>query len=166
MWWLFVPLAMATSVLGHALLMRIAPGRNTVIAFLTSGILTGSALLMWAWLAFGVSSVAFVAAAAAYAAFCELYLFLFTLALSSVSANILARLTASSQCAGALDTTYDSRGMVLQRLERMKGAGLLTQAGDALWVTRRGRTIVTGYRALRRAFRHEVYQGEPRMDAS
>lgn len=145
---------MIASVLAHTILARVAPRRNTVMLYLAAGLIVGLTLIGWAGWTFGVLSIEFVSAALTYAAFCELYIFLFTLALSSVSANILVRLAAGPKDAVALDVSYDSPRMVEQRLTRMKGAGLIVWKTHGFRLTRRGAVIVKAYRLLRQLFRH------------
>lgn len=145
---------MIGAVVAHAILARLTPTRNTVILSIVGALSVGVAFVAWAWWAFGALSIGFVSAAVTYAAFCELYLFMFTLALSSVSANILVRLAAGPKDRSELDSSYDSRGMVEQRLARMQAAGLIVTKRDQLSLTVRGRAIVKAYRQLRSIFRH------------
>src|SRR5437588_6035442 len=111
MWWIGIGLAVTGSVLVHALLTRAAPKQNTVILAVIGGLVTGLPLIIWAWWMFGPLSTDFLSAVLIYAAICELYLFLFTLALSSVSANVLVRLIAGPQDRDELHSSYDSRIM-------------------------------------------------------
>jgi hypothetical protein len=154
MWWIGVGMAIVGAVVAHAIFARVAPARNTVILSIVGALSVGLMLVAWAGWTFGPVSSDFVSAAVTYAAFCELYLFMFTLALSSVSANILVRLAAGPKDRSELDSSYDSRGMVEQRLARMQAAGLIVTRRDHLSLTFRGRAIVKAYRLLRSLFRH------------
>jgi hypothetical protein len=165
MWWVALGFTIVASVLAHALLTRLAPNRNTVFLFLLGGTAMGAALVAWNWRTFGLLSFETLVAALAYAAFCELYLFLFTLALASISANILARLATGPRIADELNQLYDSSGMVEQRLVRMAGSGLIELNGTNVRLTGCGTTVVHCYRALRRFFRHESAGKTLRIDS-
>ena len=154
MWWIGVAVAATASLLAHAILTRALPGANAVVLFLAGGLMIGSALVAWAGSVLGIISIAFVAVTLTYAAWCELYVFLCTLALSSVSANILVRVAGASVDTGDLAVSYSSQDMVEQRLARMQAAGLIAGNADGFRLTRRGAIVVGAYRLLRAVFRH------------
>lgn len=154
MWGIGVIAAIASSILAHAILTRAAPRANAVLLFLAGGTTIGLALVAWAWHVFGLVSIPFVSAVVSYAALSELYVFLFTLALSSVSANIIVRLTAASPGAADLARSYSGVDMVQQRIARLQAAGLIVGTADGFVLTRRGTLVVAGYRMLRALFRH------------
>lgn len=155
MWWKAVILGIVASVFLHAFLTRLAPTRNAVALFLAAGIVVGIALCGWMLEVYGPASIEFVSALLIYAAFCELYLFLFTLALTSVSANILVRLRDGPRDPAELDELYDDAAMVETRLLRMQAAGFVQRIESSLNVTSRGRRLLSGYHFSRSLFRHD-----------
>jgi hypothetical protein len=155
MWAVAAALAVLTTLALHGVSTRLAPRLNSVVLFLTGALIVGMILAAWTGTAVGPLSIPSLAALLVYAASCELYVFLFTLVLSSVSANILVRLANGPLGLGELDVSYSSEAMVEQRLSRMEGAGFLVRAAGGLWLTRRGILVVSVYRLLRTIFRHD-----------
>jgi hypothetical protein len=94
-----------------------------------------------------------------YALICELYLFLFTLTISSVSANLLLALRRKALTEEELEEQYDSRKMVAQRLARLEAVGLLGRSGDTLRPTPSGLRATARWAAFRRFFRHPISGG-------
>ena len=84
---------------------------------------------------------------------CELYIFLFTLAMSSVSANILLRLRQGDLTDRELNAIYDSASMLDLRLSRLLQAQFVTQIDQQFEATARGRRLVGFFDLLRRLFR-------------
>jgi hypothetical protein len=62
---------------------------------------------------------------ALFALLCELYLFLFTLALASISANILVVLLSGSLDIKTIENIYASKAMVEKRFSRLISTGLM-----------------------------------------
>lgn len=155
MWLGTVILCIAASVLVHAVLTRLSPKPNAVFLFLAGGVPIGMALCASAIVVYGLAAIEFASAILIYAAFCELYLFLFTLALSSISANILVRLLGGPRVQLELNEFYNNAAMVEARLARMQSAGLLRREGAGLQITPRGALVVRSYRFLRTLFRHD-----------
>ncbi len=91
-----------------------------------------------------------------YALICELYLFLFTLTISSVSANLLLALRRKALTDGELEEQYDSRKMVAQRLARLEALGLLSRRGDTVRPTLSGIRATARWSAFRSFFRHPI----------
>jgi hypothetical protein len=154
MWWIGLGMAVVGSVAAHMILARVAPKQNTVVLAIAAELVVGLTLFVAAWSTFGLLSVEFASTVLIYGAICELYLFLFTLALSSVSANVLVRLATGPKNCADLDSSYDSHGMVEQRFARMEAARLIAREGNRFSITLRGRLIVKAYRGLRGVFRH------------
>ena len=95
-----------------------------------------------------------VAALAAYAFACELYIFLFTLVGSSVSASLLMTLASRPLTRPEIDALCDEVGMIRMRLERLVSGGLLEAAPAGYAPTRAARMMLAAFRVLRRFFRH------------
>jgi hypothetical protein len=89
-----------------------------------------------------------------YAFACELYVFLFTLVASSVSASLLMALAAGALTPQEIGALCDEAGMVQMRLERLVDGGLLRVAPAGYAPTRAARVMLAGFRMLRRFFRH------------
>jgi membrane protein implicated in regulation of membrane protease activity len=147
------------SVVLHALVVRFRRSVNRVVSFLCVGCFTGGVLLIFLAGHHGFLSAQVFGAAMIYGFICELYLFLFTFALSSISANLLVTLHRRRLTDTEIESLYDSRRMVSHRIERLEHTGLLQAVGDRYEVTRRGRRFLRLLGALRGFFRHDDESG-------
>ena len=91
-----------------------------------------------------------------YALGCELYIFLFTLIISSVSAIWLRRLYRGSIETAALAETYSPTWMVDTRLGRLVENGFLACEGERYGLTEKGRSLIRTFGRLRAIFGHEA----------
>jgi hypothetical protein len=128
---------------------------DCVRRFLLVGMLVGGGLLTFSALTFGCSIQA-LAQVALYAFLCELYIFCFTLVLSSVSVTMLILLRGGPVSVSALTTKYDPQGMVDLRLERLVQQGLIVERGGHFAVTPVGMRLHRAFAALQRFFRHDA----------
>lgn len=153
MWLIAVVLSMAASVVGHALVMRGWPHINRVMGFVGIGGTAGAALLAYLVTSHGLTGET-AAALLAYAFACELYIFLFTLVMTSVSASLLMRLRRGELAQQEIDQIYHDDCMVEARLQRLTAIGLLGKQNDVYHVTERGARLSTLFSELRRFFCH------------
>jgi hypothetical protein len=135
--------ALVFAIACHAALRRIPKAPGAVAAFLIVGILIGGAVTTLLWLS-PLAWDEFLAALIVYAALSALYLFLFTLALGSITANILVALSHGTTDVTDLAARYDGRRMVSNRVETNQGArrypcpdGARYRADDAFPAARR-----------------------------
>jgi len=142
-----------SAVAAHCVLGRLARAGTGVGRFLMVATPLGLALFVHAASRDGLGPTT-VAAVVVYAFACELYVFLFTLVASSVSASLLMALAAGALTAREIGTLCDEVGMVRMRLERLVNGGLLQVAPAGYAPTRAARVMLTGFRMLRRFFRH------------
>jgi hypothetical protein len=153
--WLVVALAhVLVAVAVHLIGIRLPLGLRSVPLFVVVGLIVGGALGLTLLIVFGVSSQTF-AGLMVYAFASELYLFFFTLVLSSVSVSILLRLRAGAADEADLIEMYSSEQMVLSRVERLATYGFLVPRGDGYAPTPRTRRLVRLYVVVRRLFGHE-----------
>jgi predicted transcriptional regulator len=89
-----------------------------------------------------------------YGLCCELYVFLFTLAMSSISANLLVSLSRRAMTAAEIEQLYDSRAMVSSRIDRLVAVGLFDETPAGLELTAKGARTVRTFGRLRTFFRH------------
>jgi hypothetical protein len=154
---LAIVLALATFVLAvllHGLAMRVPVGLDSVRRFLLIGMPLGVVLAAVSLACFG-PTIPGAAAVLLYALMCELYIFLFTLVLSSVSATMLIMLRRGPVQATALASVYDPREMVNLRLDRLLKNGIVERASGRLSVTGKGELLHRIFRGLRKFFAHE-----------
>ena len=85
---------------------------------------------------------------------CELYLFLSTLSLASISSNILAFLREKPATEGELAARYSGWRMAEIRVERLLAGDFIAPDGDRLRLTPRGRKTARTFHRLRSFFRH------------
>lgn len=151
MTWLFAAIsALAGVILTHAVLRRLRPAGNSVVQFLLLAAL-GAGILTWA-LASTVTPPEQQLAALALLTFgCELYLFLFTFAISSVSLALLMEKT------GRIDSSLPlaQAPTPSARVERMLESRLLVRTSTGYGLAPAGRVIVRAREVLRNYFRHE-----------
>jgi hypothetical protein len=154
MWLAAFCLATACAVLAHGVICRLDIALDRVLRFLLVGSAVGAALLAVMVREFGFFSVETWAAVLGYAFACELYIFLFTFTISSISANLLMSLHRRALTLDEVDAIYDSERMVAQRLERLLQGGFLQMDGPALKVAPKGMRFHRFLRALCDLFRH------------
>lgn len=146
--------AFALAMLLHGLAMRAPLRLDSVRRFLLIGVPVGMALVAVSLVGFGPTLPA-IAAILLYALLCELYIFLFTLVLSSVSATMLIMLRGGPVQASALASVYEPREMVQLRLDRLLKNGLVERASDRFSVTEKGMRLHRIFTGLRRFFAHD-----------
>lgn len=153
--WIAWPLgAFSTAALAHGLAMRLPLGLNSVSGFLAIGIPTGLVLVAlqgpppWA-------SILSFASVCTYAFLCELYIFFFTLVISSISASTLIELRRSPMEERRLVRISDPSEMVQTRISRLVDTGLVSRDGDHLLASARGKQLDRQVERLRRLFGHD-----------
>jgi hypothetical protein len=153
--WLLAPLVgFLVAVLFHAAVGRLPLIPNSVLRFLATGGLVGLVLLVLLATRDGLFSPAFATGILIYAFLSELYIFLFTFTLSSVSANLLARLQRRPLMPEEVAELYSGRNMTAARIARMVDSGFLASGQVGLELTAAGERTVRSYERLRRLFRH------------
>ena len=152
--------AFVLAVLLHGLAMRVPVRLDSVRRFLLIGMPLGVVLAAVSLARFGPTTPG-VAAILLYALMCELYIFLFTLALSSVSATMLIMLRRGPVQASALASVYEPREMVTLRLDRLLKNGIVERVSGRLSVTEKGELLHRIFSGLRRFFRHESSRSGP-----
>jgi predicted transcriptional regulator len=143
-----------TALAAHAVATRLGGRMDRVTRFVVVGGPIGLALAWVMATEFGAFSVQSICAILVYAAACELYLFLFTMTIGSISSNLLVRLSSGALTKTEIEARYDSRAMVEQRLERLVGTGFLTSNAGRFALTDKGERFVASMRKLRALFRH------------
>jgi hypothetical protein len=154
MWLIYLLVALAAALLAHAALSRAARNVNRVIGFLAVGSAAGLGLLTALAARYGAASMQTLSALVLYAFLCELYIFLFTLAMSSISANLLVRLDRGGLTEPEIDRLYDSSRMVDERVERLIATNLLKDESTTLAPTPKGIRLLRMLDRLRHFFRH------------
>jgi hypothetical protein len=147
-------LVFVASMLGHAAVCRMPSTVNAVFRFIFVASVLGIALSLWLYMTFGFSSPQLWSGLLSYALFCELYVFLFTLAKGSISANLLVNLSQCHIMDADIDHLYDSGSMVAARIDRMVALGLLEEACGVLVLTNRGSRLIRAFGRLRAFFHH------------
>jgi len=149
--WLGAALAvLLLTVALHAASSRISAA-NALARLAAIGGAMGAGLVYFL-MAAHVDRIELVAGLALYAFVCELYVFVFTLSLYSVSANLLARLRDGELTAKQIHSTYGSVRMVEIRIARLVEKNLLTRDGNRLRITASGRLLVDAFLRLGAAF--------------
>ncbi len=146
-------LTLLAAVLIHALVMRLSPPLGSVAAFVAVAFAGAVALAAILLRQMGIAAET-IAALLTYAFGCELYLFLSTFSLASISSNILAELRQRSLSEEELAHRYASERMARLRIERLLAAGLIEEKAGTLSLTPKGARTVRIFERLRALFGH------------
>ncbi|PWU09367.1 MAG: hypothetical protein C5B47_03515 [Verrucomicrobia bacterium] len=144
--------AFLTSVAGHLGAVKLWPRQNRVFSFLSCGFFVGGIFL--AILLKMRSSLEALEAAVIYAFACELYIFLFTFVIGSISVVILIQLKEDG-CLPEFQAETADDNFIGGRIQRMLELGILGKEGEHLRLTVRGRILLRAYKVLRSFFRHQ-----------
>jgi hypothetical protein len=154
MWSVGAFLALILAVIGHASLRGVPLPLDVVARFLLTGGIIGAGLVWWLVSRYGVSATQTWAGAMVYAACCELYIFLFTFAMTSITANLIGKLSRRDLTETDIEELYDSRDMVASRLDHLIAIGLVVERPTGLQLTTKGARMVRIFYQLRGLFRH------------
>jgi hypothetical protein len=145
--------AFVVAVLLHAVVCRLTARPSVVVKFVLVGGAVGLALTGWLVTTAGLS-VPTLAGVVTFALACELYIFCFTLILTSVSAIWLRRLYRGDIGTATLAEAYSPAWMVDSRLERLAANDFVTRTADGYRLTEKGRSLMQTFGRLRRLFNH------------
>ena len=152
MWIAATALALLTGAILHGLAARLDARLSRVSLFLVTGGISGAALGVWL-ISRHETGLATVASLLAFAFCSELYIFVFTLTLNSISAGILLQLERGAMTAPELEHLCNDRVMVERRVEQMVAAGFITvHSGNLISVTPKGMKLIRVFSVLRRFF--------------
>jgi hypothetical protein len=146
-------LAFVIAVALHAMVCRLPLTLSVVLRYLLVGGLIGLGLAIWLVMTYGLD-VPTLAGLVTFALASLLYMFMFTLILSSVSAIWLRRLYRGSIDTETLAESYSPAWMVDTRLERLADNGFLDRTADGYRLTEKGRGLMRMFGKLRRVFNH------------
>ena len=138
----------------HTIWCRTAARPSVVVKFVAIGGVTGLALLGHLLVVEGLTYRT-LAGLLVFGLASELYVFCFTLIISSVSAIWLRRLYRGGIEEAALAEAYSPTWMVEVRLSRLVENGFLVRAGDGYQLTEKGRRLMSTFGRLRAIFKHE-----------
>lgn len=138
----------------HAVWCRLSARPSVVVKYVGIGGLTGLALLAHL-LAVEGPTYRTLAGLLVFGLASELYIFAFTLIITSVSAIWLRRLHRGSIDQAALAEAYSPTWMVQTRLDRLVENGFLVRAGDGYRLTEKGLGLMRTFGRLRAIFKHE-----------
>lgn len=114
------------------------------------------ALLFSAWLFYNSLSLSEILSLVfIYIFFAELYLFLITFSLSSISANILVKLFYKQMSIDELEAMYSGEYMSQQRIVRLTQVNLVKEKNGVIYLTDRGLFLIKLMSVLRSIFCHD-----------
>jgi hypothetical protein len=137
----------------HAIWCRLSERPSVVVKLVLVGGAVGLGMMAHLYAAYGLST-SLLAGVLVYALACELYVFFFTLILSSVSAIWLRRLHRGSIDRSALAEAYSPAWMVDSRVERLFDNDFLTRTESGFRLTEKGRKLIRTFTRLRGLFNH------------
>jgi hypothetical protein len=157
--WLGVSIGgFGAAVAAHAIFTRLNAGCNRVLTFTLVAAVTGILVIALLVLREPLVPLEVVAGIFVYAFACELYIFLFTMTVSSISSNVLVQLACNSATVDDVMLRYDSEHMVRMRLQRMQASGFLFVRNGQIALTKRGARLNKAFEILRRLFRHSAIE--------
>lgn len=153
MWLLLAALCFALSLCLHALATRLRPRSNRVVTYAVVGLVAGLVLALALVARYGLELQTW-AALALYALGAELYVFIFTMIGSSITARILITLRHRDMTRAEIDAAFPTSGMVERRMQNLLHNGFIrADAACGFTLAPRGRLLVNCFRPLRSFFR-------------
>ena len=146
-------LAFIVAVALHAVACRLPLKLSVVLKYVLVGGLVGLGLTAWLIVSYGLTAPT-LAGLVTFALASELYVFCFTLILSSVSAIWLRRLYRGSIDTATLAEAYSPTWMVDVRIDRLVDNGFLERTAAGFRLTEKGRNLMQTFGRLRRLFNH------------
>jgi hypothetical protein len=155
-WPLICGASLGAVLLAHSIVCRVNLKLNRVASFVVVALLVAVPMVAALARRYELVSAEFIAALLLFAFACELYIFLFTMTISSISANVLVQLARKPMSLEETMSRYDSRSMVRMRLERLVRSGFLEldAAGNRLSASSKGVRFTKAFSALRQLFHH------------
>jgi hypothetical protein len=141
MWLIPTVTAFMTSVLLHAVAVRLIERAGAVAAFVAIAAVTGLTLIAYCAESYGLTP-ATLAATLSYGFACEFYIFLFTLVGNSVSFGLLTKLARHPLEAAEIAAFNRAEAMVARRLEQLERANLVTAGPAGFRLTTRSERVV------------------------
>jgi DNA-binding HxlR family transcriptional regulator len=159
--WLTLTLgSFLVALLLHLVTVRLPLPISNVLRFLMVGGCVGVGLLFALVVVHGISMELF-AGLMLYGFLCELYMFLFTLVISSVGVAMLMRLRHGPLSEADLTVKSNGKGMVAVRLERMEANGFVRREEGRYVPTSSARRLVRAFVAVRTLAGHELHAAAP-----
>ncbi len=153
MWLVYPSVALAAAIGLNAAAIPLHLIDNAIVRFAVIAAGVGSFLFagLYVFYGFGIETVA---AIFMYSFGCQLYVFLFTLVLSSVSVNIMLRLKRGTLTERQLNEIYDSATMAELRVNRLLKNNLVAYDSGRIAATTRGRRLASMFDRFRKLFGH------------
>lgn len=141
----------------HLVVARLPLPISIVIRYLVAGGGVGALLALVLLARYGVSSEV-VAGLALFAFLSELYIFLFTLVISSVTVSMLLRLRQGPLAETVLTEEASSSAMVASRLEQLERNGFIRTENGRYVPLASARQLTAAFVALRTVLGHELHR--------
>ena len=151
-WLAYVLGAACLAIICQSLLLRLRMIKNSLAAILMTGSILGGWLM--AVLFHSYSAIVAVSGTVLYGFLCELYIFFYTFTLSSVAANLLARLRERPMTRAEIDQLYNAEAMVQNRIRRLCEARMVEETKGRLSATPKGQRLAAKFDSVRRFFGH------------
>ena len=156
MWIIYSAAIFLLAVIAHAILIRIFPLTGRLVLFIISGSLLGLGLVALIVTEYRFFSVQLFSAISMYSFLCELYIFLFSSLLSSISMNILSMLYGHRKESIDITKIYSGEKMVSIRLERLTKLGMLKEEKQNHSITEKGIRFLHYMEKLQHYFKNKA----------
>ena len=154
MWIIYSAAIFLLAVLTHAILIRIFALTGKLVLFIISGSLLGLGLVGLISAEYSFLSVQLFSAISMYSFLCELYIFLFSSLLSSISMNILTKLYRKNNNKYDICLDYSGEKMVTLRLNRLENLGMIKKLENRYIITNKGLKFLDTLKTLRNFFKN------------
>lgn len=155
-WFWYSMSSFVLAVLSLGLLVRVFVNFNRVFLFLGSGGVIGIALVGILFREYGFS-IRFISGSLCYAGLCELYIFLFTMVGTSISATLLTKCAKGTYSLEKIDQLFSSEFMVESRINTLEKRKFIKKNADQeqLYIlTEQGQRLVRHFVTLQSFFNH------------
>ncbi|MCC7368889.1 MAG: hypothetical protein IT306_10730 [Chloroflexi bacterium] len=160
--WLVLSLGAFLLAIGcHLVVVRLPLPISNVIRYVVGGGAVGVLLALALLVLYGISSEV-VAGLALFAFLSELYIFLFTLVISSVTVSMLLRLRQGPLPEAVLTEEAQSSAMVAMRLEQLERNGFIRTEGGRYVPLSSAQRLTAAFVALRTILGHELHRQDRR----
>jgi hypothetical protein len=94
-----------------------------------------------------------------YSFVCELYIFIFTMTIGSISVNLLFSLLKNNLNIQQINELYNSQKMVHNRIDRLMAIALIEESSAGIKLTAKGLKLANMFNCFSSFFQHTSHQG-------
>jgi len=144
-------------IITHSIASRlpVLKNNNSVVLFIMIGSIFGLIYAALLYIMQGLT-LCLLSNLLVYAFGCELYIFIFTMTIGSISANLLLRLRNHNLTIEEINRLYNSKKMVSDRIQRLISVELIAESDAGLFLSSKGERLARAFAWFRSFFRHPM----------